>query len=219
MKKSLRNSLLSITLFTASQVSMAAFVTPSEWTRGDTGTLYAEWDIFDGYPLSTTPDIGSSNITSTTLTETTGTAFLTGGGNIYGFSAATFFTLDVDSNASGTQGNTGNQSINLQLRVLGTDIDTSSITLGGTAGSVSLLEEIPLGGFGGTQRDYLISWNSTQVDNFAFAFNAASSHMSLDRLALDIGPSAAVSAVPVPAAAWLFGSALLGLAGVGRKRG
>jgi hypothetical protein len=29
---------------------------------------------------------------------------------------------------------------------------------------------------------------------------------------------AAPSAVPVPAAAWLFGSALLGLAGVSRKR-
>jgi len=30
---------------------------------------------------------------------------------------------------------------------------------------------------------------------------------------------ATASAVPVPAAAWLFGSALIGLAGVGRKRG
>jgi hypothetical protein len=32
------------------------------------------------------------------------------------------------------------------------------------------------------------------------------------------GTFGAVAAVPVPAAAWLFGSALLGLAGVGRKR-
>jgi hypothetical protein len=32
------------------------------------------------------------------------------------------------------------------------------------------------------------------------------------------GTFAPVAAVPVPAAAWLFGSALLGLAGIGRKR-
>jgi hypothetical protein len=35
---------------------------------------------------------------------------------------------------------------------------------------------------------------------------------------LNVDHSLAVAAVPVPAAAWLFGSALLGLAGVARKR-
>jgi hypothetical protein len=37
-------------------------------------------------------------------------------------------------------------------------------------------------------------------------------------LFLEGSVSAAPSAVPVPAAAWLFGSALVGLAGIGRKR-
>lgn len=56
---------------------------------------------------------------------------------------------------------------------------------------------------------------------FGSGFNNAAGKLALFGNASGIfleGEVFAASAVPVPAAAWLFGSALLGLAGVGRKR-
>jgi hypothetical protein len=50
----------------------------------------------------------------------------------------------------------------------------------------------------------------------SFTVEADQNYLMVDGL---VGVTASVSAVPVPAAAWLFGSALIGLAGIGRKRG
>jgi hypothetical protein len=54
--------------------------------------------------------------------------------------------------------------------------------------------------------------------NFNNAISAVSLFGNSAGLFLEGSVSAAPSAVPVPAAAWLFGSALVGLAGIGRKR-
>ena len=61
------------------------------------GSSYAEWNAIYGYPVDDTPDIAGAG----TLTETTGSGFPTSGGNIYGFSGATAFTLDVVGATSG----------------------------------------------------------------------------------------------------------------------
>lgn len=55
-----------------------------------------------------------------------------------------------------------------------------------------------------------LTWGTTSI--------TASAALGVD-LQTDINYTATPSAVPVPAAAWLFGSALVGLAGVGRRRG
>ena len=57
------------------------------------GSSYAEWNAIYGYPVDDTPDIAGAG----TLTETTGSGFPTSGGNIYGFSGATAFTLERDA--------------------------------------------------------------------------------------------------------------------------
>jgi hypothetical protein len=55
--------------------------------------------------------------------------------------------------------------------------------------------------------------------NFTGSFNGAYQGATLGMdLVLDIGTTP-LPAVPVPAAAWLFGSGLLGLVGIARRRG
>ena len=97
------------------------------------------------------------------------------------------------------------------------NVDPESVTLGGIAPSYSeqtFTEEVT-GGFGGSENEWLFIWNGVaDALNYQFDFNAAESSMSLDQLAIYASPAAVV---PVPAAAWLFGSAL-GLLGWVRRR-
>lgn len=53
---------------------------------------------------------------------------------------------------------------------------------------------------------------------FGVGFNNAAGKLSLFGNASGIFMEGSIAPVPVPAAAWLFGSALVGLAGVGRRR-
>jgi hypothetical protein len=73
-----------------------------------------------------------------------------------------------------------------------------------TGGAITLVAAVPTGTIG------------------TLAINADASTWAFTISGLDIaqgtGSFVAVAAVPVPAAAWLFGSALVGLAGIGRKR-
>jgi hypothetical protein len=72
--------------------------------------------------------------------------------------------------------------------------------------------------------DDQLALRASEVETYGIAFTDATAmqdaayyyRMNISLVAA--GASAPVSEVPVPAAAWLFGSALLGLAGVGRKR-
>ncbi len=80
--------------------------------------------------------------------------------------------------------------------------------------------------FGGEELDtyvYTFQWDITNSGATAFNVDWGQKvHTGVIALQLEqsdtFSVSPAVSAVPVPAAAWLFGSALLGLAGVGRHR-
>ncbi|WP_145999177.1 VPLPA-CTERM sorting domain-containing protein [Oceanicoccus sp. KOV_DT_Chl] len=70
-----------------------------------------------------------------------------------------------------------------------------------------------------------LATRAAELDAYGVAFSPVSVlqdsgyhyRMNIQLMAI-APPEAAISAVPVPAAAWLFGSALLGLAGIGRKR-
>lgn len=64
------------------------------------GSAYAEWNVILGYPVDNTPDIAGSG----TLSELTGGAFATSGGNIYGLGGPTSFQVDLGSIASATSG-------------------------------------------------------------------------------------------------------------------
>jgi hypothetical protein len=224
-----------IALSLAAGNATAAFQDPSTatwggWTRGTSGTLYAGWNVFadetpaGGIIVDSTPDVPANTLiggattpggptftsfgdSSFTVTELSGASFVTGGGNIYSVAAANSFTLAFQ--------NRGELPfrVALQTRTLGTALDPASILLNGVAPDARQeLGRVTLGGFGGTQLDNLFVWNVASGRDLTLAFAAAASHMSLDALTLDAAP------VPVPAAVWLLGSALLGLGSRARRR-
>lgn len=213
MNLTMRQAFAGLSLLAASQLASAANFSLNQpsWTRGDSGSLYLEWDSFDitnGAGVATAPDIGSNNLTSVTLDDNNDAGLLAGSGNWYGFSGAMDFTLTVAGDANGPA-TTGPVDVQLQLSLSG---DATPFLLNGVEGTSQLLAT-QTNNFGGQDNHLLVTWTVADASNFVFNFGTNAAHASLDALALDIK----TSEVPVPAAAWLFGSALLGLGGVKRK--
>ena len=192
--------------------------TPSDWTRGTTpGSLYAEWNSFGtsgGFQQSTTPDVANFGGGAYQLSELTGTAILTGG-NIYSFSAPTALELTVGNVPSGPT------DVYLRLASTGNFDSTlnqafTNFELNGIAGTYQeLFNEV--GDFGGdesVEAEALISWTNVPTASlFTLTWDAIGPHVSLDQLSLDVG-----APVPVPAAAYLMASGLIGLAAMARRK-
>ncbi len=199
-----------------------AGVTWGGWTRGAAGTTWAEWDQFTGGPSPRPVDVGKSGTPSATFGWNAGT-FVAGSGNLYNFSGVEIFTITVD----GSQGPAnGPVTVALQTETWGTPLEFDS--LGGAIAPVSLngaqwdsktitYQEADFNSvFGPVLLEHLLfTWTlPTAAASYSFVLQGGP-HLSFTQAAVDIGPAA----VPVPAAAWLFGSALLtGLAGIARRR-
>lgn len=177
----------------ASSSAFAGFITPT--FRGDAKTTYQEWNIFSSATAPNAPDVASSNLNGTaTLTELTGLGFVTSGGNIYSFSGATLFTVNVPDFDLG-----GGYLTNavVQIRTQGTPVDTTSVLVNGVAAvSATLLYEEALGGFGGSLQDwrFVFSGFAGNLSLDTVTFQASGSSMSLDRISID------TQAVAVPEA-------------------
>jgi hypothetical protein len=200
--------------------------TTAPWIRpattldaSSTFTTFQAWDVFTNGNInvnnppsapganSNSPpfveDAAHNGAGTAQIRETTGTAFLTGGGNIYSFSAVTKFALDIPNYAQGAGFNT---NYLLQIRSLGTGLDTNpasldAIKINGIGidtlpnFSFQTLENIALGGMGGSQTDYKFEFTlpgNSALDTITFA--SAGSSMSLDRVSLDTS----ITAVPEP---------------------
>ncbi len=189
------------------------------WNIDDPGTLYAEWDVFDSPISDSTPDIGSFGLGIASITENTGSAFLTSGGNIYSPVVATDFTTTL----AGTQAPLeGIRSVVAHVKTLGSVIADSDVrlTIGGSSHSPvikSLLNDVVLGGFGGNDQEWLFIWKEVPDGSYTFDFNASEPSMSLGRYATfasDVAP------VPEPSTCVLFGLAsIVVLCMVRRRRG
>ncbi len=164
------------------------------------GSTYAEWNFFNSYPTDSSPDIAGGGAS---LTENTGAAFLTGGGNIYSPAAATDFTLIANAVA-------GAADVWLRVGTLGT-VPLTTATLNGVASeAIETFSAVISGGFGGGEKEWYWKWSNVSAPSYTFGFAASSDSLSLDQL----GVYAAAVAAPVPEA----GSALLlatGLAAMG----
>lgn len=189
------------------------------WSYGDAETSAVHWSVIDGpLPTDSSPDVRNLNTSLATLTANNPGAFITGGGlggNIYSFSDTPDFTVVVNPDYAAP---TSPVNVALQLKILGTDLDPNSVTLGGSAwNSTQLLFEGDAGGpFGGLDKEYLFVWEGvTAGSSYALDFLASGSSMSLDEVSLDVG----VSAVPLPAAAWLFLSAIVGITANAKRKG
>lgn len=166
---------------------------------------HAEWDSFTSASGNNAPDAGT-NLSGAWLKENTGAGFLTSGLNLYSFAAAMDFTIYAPT-ASGT----GTRDVVLRLQTLGTPLDLGSVTLGGVAyDSYSLLDNIALGGFGGSGQQLVFVWNDVSNGaGFTFDFNASGSSLSLARASVYYG-QLTVASVPEPAT-WATLTAGLGL--------
>lgn len=223
-----RASLLFIGLMLVSTGVTASAVNPSQaiafqdpsaswggWARGDAETSFAHWAHIDSL-LDMTPDEGNIGTNTAALITNNAGAFLTGGGaggNIYSFGDTPDFTVVVGTDYAAPSDFV---TVALQLKILGTDLDSSSVKLGGAAwdSTQTLYSGLAGGPFGGQEKEYLFVWDHVAADvAYSLDFLATGSSMSLDEVSVDIG----VSAVPLPAAAWMFLSALSGLAVTRRK--
>ncbi|MEM7564072.1 MAG: VPLPA-CTERM sorting domain-containing protein, partial [Pseudomonadota bacterium] len=200
------------------------FDTPTEagwgWDRGDAGTIYAEWEHWAGASNPTAPDVGVSGTPSATFGWNPGT-FPASSGNLYSFSGTEIFDIDID----GSNGpSSGPVLVTLQTETWGNDIGydnvgnpiPGSILLNGagpTSTTVTYLDPAYSSSFGPVAlTQTLFTWAlGSSASNYDFDL-AGGPHMSFAQVAVDVG------AVPIPAAALLFISGVLGLFGVSRRR-
>jgi hypothetical protein len=182
----------SLAAASAAPVCRAEFVTPDPfgWSRGAPASTYAEWNIFQSPGGPNPPDVGQfpspppPGWPPHNVAETTGSAFITGGGNIYSFSAPTAFDVGAPGYGLGPAWRT---TVLMQVRTLGSEVDHASVRLGdlSPAERVELGRE-PLGGFGGFLVDTLYRFEVPENPaGYVVRFSAAASSMSLDRVALD----------------------------------
>ena len=171
-------------LLVSAAALQADFLVPA--FRGGPDTTYQQWEVFQSPGGPNPPDVANFNPNGTAnVVETTGSAFLTSGGNIYSPAVATDFIATIPDYGYGAGYIT---DVVVQIRIQGTDLDVSSVLWNGVApDSTTLLFSQVLGGFGGTLRDYAFEWNGLpgNLALNALTFQAAGSSMSLDRLAVD----------------------------------
>ena len=164
--------------------------------------------IFDAYPAGwTTP---SAPLTVGDLTFSAGSGAHLIGGDQYGFSRQNFtdnsvqgVTIDIANSynmlavTAGNYWSSGQGTFNIV-----TNLSTYSFT-------VDLLN-ITYGffGFHATDGEHIIAFNNGGDPN----------QLATGFTDVQLGNTASVSAVPVPAAVWLFGSALTGLVGIGKRK-
>lgn len=202
------------------------------WGVGDAHSTYSGWVNFSTaggdpnlVPSTYSPNAAGQFGTPSLLQLNTPGSFFTSGGNLYNAVFPQNFTATVNS------GNLGgsNTRIVAQFRTLGTELDYDSILLGsdlGSAGSAApglLLEtgRVSLGGFGGSQIDYLALWDlESSQEAFRVDFMASGPHLSFGQFHLDTftqaTPFASVTAVPEPTTWAALG--VLGLIGFGYRR-
>ncbi len=185
-----------IVVLVASAPASADFVVPDgsnfEWTRGVTpNSTAAQWETFTSPAGPNAPAAGAfaggtlpGAAPAWNTFDRNTFSFITGGGNIYSFAGVVAPQVDVPSFGLGSGYTT---TILLQTRIQGTEINPASLLIDGVAPvQVTELFRQPLGGFGGALVDTL--WRFELPGNasgYTIRFEALSSSMSLDRIAVD----------------------------------
>lgn len=168
------------------------------WLRGDAGSTYSGWDLFENNTSPNDPIAGYTDVTPdapgqfgdvASFTVSPG-SIATGSGNIYSpFAALSFYSIVP----TGTAGS--NTRIVAQFRSIG-ELDYDSILLSastGTAGTIAptMMKETGRGvggggGFSGESVDYLALWDiSDSQAEYRIDFATPAPHVSLDQFHVD----------------------------------
>jgi hypothetical protein len=214
-------------LAAAASTASAAFLIPNSttppftaWSRGGANSTYAEWNVFTaGHTNPNAPDVGTFGPAGAALVQANTTAFVTSGGNIYSFAAATDFDVVAPSLNLGAGHAT---RVVAQIATLGTPLLESSLALSYIRDAVTLQAPRTSATFtsvpnpaGGNTEEWTVVWDVPDFNpaSLLLEFKASGSSMSLDRLAVD----AFARPVPEPTAIGLA-AAGVGLAAVLRRR-
>lgn len=211
-------------IIAAATLALAGVALPSQ------AALLATWDASMGLsgsinvtdPISTTVNINGGGGGGTATLDTNGT---------FSFFGLNSVGLNLDIGLLGG----GNLNLSANGDIVGT-YDSLSQQLSGNVATLNVSENIPCAPYGlagGAVCDAVpgvISFDNPfvltsaegltdpitfdLVNNFSFLVGQLGGTVAMQ---LNLS-NVQVSAVPVPAAAWLFSSALLGLAGIARKR-
>ncbi|OAM53111.1 PEP-CTERM domain protein [Methylovorus sp. MM2] len=194
--------------------SSSAFATGDVWDSASpwgsaTLTDFAGWSVFNSANDTTADDAGSG---IGSVTETTGTGFATGGGNIYSYmGSGTSFTI----NLAGTTGDVFD--VYLRIATVGLLPSTTALLNNVAATSTVAFYESQgtvMGSPSGEQEAYWVWENVTGASLYTFQFSNSTPHVSLDQLQV-----ATIAAVPEPST---YGMLALGLGVVGlfgRRKG
>lgn len=165
--------------------------------RGTAGAEHAEWNVFtSAVPgQGNVPDVGRIPADNGALLFcTTNNAFIASGGNIYSFSGAISLQV-IDTFAAPIR------NVVLQVKTLGAELDPESVELRGLDLGSAAVRSRPDRAFetfrGSVTNDFgtssvvvrVFQWDLRArplTGTFGVVFNAATSSMSLDRVALDV---------------------------------
>jgi hypothetical protein len=236
MKKSIAALFAAITLAAGvAHAVPASFVAPDgttspfeDWTLSDANSVHAQWEVFTdavGTP-GNLPDVagsfpadGTPSGATAVVIGNTPSAFLTGGGNIYSFAAPTSFSVTVPNYGLGAGWNT---RFVAQIQNQGNPLDFSSVLLSYDGGNQLLPFDYTDELVGNPAPENLFAWDVVGLNpsTFTLTFNASSSSMSLDALAVDTFTQQGAFApmgVPEPATGALAALGLLGIAALRRR--
>ncbi|WP_428305190.1 PEP-CTERM sorting domain-containing protein [Lacipirellula sp.] len=236
MKKSIAALVAAAALCASTAFAVpTSFVVPNgstspfdSWSLGAANSVHAQWEVFtDAYSTpGNAPDVagsfpasGSSSGASSLLVGNTAGAFLTGGGNIYSFSAPTSFTVTVPNYNLGAG---WNSRFVAQIQNQGSLLDFTSVLLSYDGGNQLLAPTYSHELLGGAIPENLFAWDLAGFNpsTYSLTFKASASSMSLDAIAVDTYTQTGAftpMGVPEPATAALAAIGLVGSLAVRRN--
>lgn len=190
MKQMTQAGIVGSVLFASLSAGGQAFVDPDGfgWTRADATATHYFWDDFGSTAGANQPDVAAIPLmvdgVEPSVTETTGTAFLTSTGNLYSFTEPLAFEVRVPV----LEIVGGTTRVLLQLATVGTEIDQTTLLIGGVGPTeVQELDRLFLGDgqFGGFLVDALYVFEVPSANPIVITFSAAEPSLSLDAISVD----------------------------------